>query len=406
MSNKNIWVFRQYSDPPDGHWTNHYDLFREFIKKGYRVTIFSSSFSHFSRKDERLEKDEIVKEKYYGGIRFLFIKTTPYYNNNWRRFANFFSYSWRALRIGINDSEKPDIIIGCTPHPLGAYVGWYISVKRGARYFFEVHDLWPQFFVELGAYRNWHPMVIGLRWLEKFLANKSEYILHLWTNMNTYFKEQGIEESKCIWMPMGLNCENMIENPINSIKDDSKFNVMYRGRFGRTQDMDTILKAAGILQNDKKSNVCFIIVGEGPELIELKEKVFEMKLRNIVFRKFKPKEEMLNDMGTADLLLGSLPNLPHFKKYGMISTKLIDYLSSNRPIIFCASVEDHLIIRSKAGFLVPSQDSVSLSNTIKKVEKMNTDQRKIMGENGLNYLKNNHDVRILANRLEKLFNKF
>jgi hypothetical protein len=29
VAKKVIWLFHHYADPPDGHWTNHFDLFEE-----------------------------------------------------------------------------------------------------------------------------------------------------------------------------------------------------------------------------------------------------------------------------------------------------------------------------------------------------------------------------------------
>ena len=73
---KTIWLYHHYADPPDGHWTNHFDLFELMVRKGYRVTIFSSSFSHYSREENRLKPNEKFRVQNFSGVRFIFIKTT------------------------------------------------------------------------------------------------------------------------------------------------------------------------------------------------------------------------------------------------------------------------------------------------------------------------------------------
>jgi glycosyltransferase involved in cell wall biosynthesis len=396
----NFWLFHHYAEPPDGYWTNHHELFREVILLGHEVTIFTSSFSHWSRKDTRLKPGENYKEETVEGVRYIFIRTTPYYDNGSRRYLNFLSYGWRAFVAGLRAKGKPDVVIGSSPHPFCAMDGYLISRFMRVPFFFEVHDLWPQFFVEVGAFSEKHPVTRVLRWMEKFLLIKAKKIFPLWPRMNLYFEKLGLPQKKIVWMPMGLNMEKIRASVNADPVARSEFVVQYRGRFGLTQNMMQILKAAKILQaRDTLIPIRFAIVGEGPERESLLEKATELGLQNVTFRDFLPKSEMMRDMGQADVLLGSLPDLPHFKEYGMISTKLLDYLSANRPVIFSTGIQDHLVVKAGAGFVVPPGDAEALAEAILRLAEMPIDRRSVMGRNGIGYLLQNHDVKILAQRL-------
>ena len=399
--NKNIWLFHHYADPPDGHWTNHYDLFRVMVQKGYKVTIFTSSFSHYSRKDVRLKLNEKFKEQYIGGIRFIFIKTTPYYDNGKNRYLSFLTYGYRAYRLGIKDKEVPDVIIGSSPHPLCALAAMMVANKRKTKFFFEVHDLWPQFFIEIGAFSQRHPITFLTRWIEKLLLKRAERVLPLWPRMDLYFESLGIPKNKCVWMPMGVNCDELNSENMRPDSNKTDFIVMYRGRFGATQDMETILQSAKLI-SVKNNNIRFVIVGEGPEREKLISYVNNNALNNVQFRGFLPKDQMQNDIAGADVLLGSLPDLPHFMRYGMISSKLLDYLSANRPVIFATGVKNHLLTLAGAGFVVPPKDSEALADTILKVASMSPEDRSCLGANGLKYIRENHDVKMLADRLASI----
>jgi len=180
------------------------------------------------------------------------------------------------------------------------------------------------------------------------------------------------------------------------------FLVMYRGRFGMTQNMSVILHAAQIIQNRGLKEISFLFVGEGPERDKLELKTKRLVLDNVQFRNFLPKDQMKKDLAQADLLIGSLPDLHHFQKYGMISTKLLDYLSARRPVIFTTNIQDHLVKKSGAGFVVPPDNPTALAEAIIKIASMSQEEREVMGANGVKYIKENHDVRLLATRLESI----
>lgn len=399
---KTIWVFHHYADPPDGHWTNHYDLFEQVVRNGHRVTIFSSSFSHYTRQDNRLGPDEKFRAQHYNGVRFIFIKTSPYSENNWRRYCNFLSYAVMAFYVAMRDKEKPDLVIGSSPHPFCAFVAYWVARRKSVPFFFEVHDLWPQFFIELGTFSEGHPVVKGLRWMEKFLYCKSDKVLPLWPRMNLYIQQFGVPRDKIVWMPMGLNLEKMENSvPLSETKRND-FVVMYRGRFGLTQEMTVLLQAAKMIQAKGFGYIKFEFIGEGPELEHLIGKVRDIGLTNVRFREFTPKSEMLQDMKKSDVLIGSLPNLPHFKKYGMISTKLIDYMVAGRPVIFAANDKNHLVAKVKAGIVVPPDSPKAMADAILRIAAMSAEEQARMGENGVRYVRKNHDVKILAKRLESL----
>jgi len=402
MRKKNIWVFSHYAEPPDGNWTNPYELFKALVQNGHKLTIFASSFSHHKREDIRLQSGEKYKEQNFEGVRFIFIRTTPYYKSKICYFLNFVSYALRAYKISHYYKERPDIIIGSSPPPFCALIAFIVSRRKKAKFFYEVVDLWPQFFVEVGAFSNWHPITIGLRFIEKVLSRKADKILALWTRMDLYFQKYGISHEKIVWMPMGINCKEITDELIYQRKDRCSFAVMYRGRFGLTQDMKLILQAAKILQEGDYKNIYFLLVGEGPEKENLIRTRDVMGLKNMKFRNFLPKDQMRKDMAEADVFIGSLPDLPCFSKYGMISTKLLDYLSAHRPIIFTTTIKDNLVAKSGAGFILPPNDPQAMAKAIIKIATMPSEERAKMADKGVRYIKKNHDVKLLARKLESL----
>ncbi|HPU44345.1 MAG TPA: glycosyltransferase WbuB, partial [Dictyoglomaceae bacterium] len=75
----NIWIFNHYAITPNlPGGTRHFDLAKELTQRGYKVSIFASSFNHSLRKEMKNynETDYIIED--YDGVRFVWIKTSPY----------------------------------------------------------------------------------------------------------------------------------------------------------------------------------------------------------------------------------------------------------------------------------------------------------------------------------------
>lgn len=95
-----IWIFNHYASPPDrAAGTRHYDFGKVLAEAGHDVTIFASSFSHFSRAEERLADGERGRVQEVGGVRFVWVRTTPYAGNDYRRLVNMLSYAAGVLRV-------------------------------------------------------------------------------------------------------------------------------------------------------------------------------------------------------------------------------------------------------------------------------------------------------------------
>src|SRR5690606_6594591 len=134
----NIWIFNHYAITPNsGGITRDYDIAKRLTSQGHKVTIFASSFDHRSREEKHLDqKTENYKEEYYDNIRFVWIRTTPYSSNSYKRVFNILSYAWRGFFISKKISDKPDIVIGTVVHPLAALLGYLVARRNKCIYYF------------------------------------------------------------------------------------------------------------------------------------------------------------------------------------------------------------------------------------------------------------------------------
>src|ERR1700730_16832340 len=127
---RTIWILNQYAGTASSPSTRHYDLGRELVKKGHRVTIFAAGFHYQKLVEERLARGETWKAEDHDGVRFVWIRTFPYKKNEWRRIVNMISYSIRVVLIGRKLDENPDAIIGSSVHPLAVLSAYVLSLMK------------------------------------------------------------------------------------------------------------------------------------------------------------------------------------------------------------------------------------------------------------------------------------
>jgi hypothetical protein len=133
---RNIWMINHFAIPPDmPGGSRHYDFGVELVKRGYKVTIFTTDFSYATLQRMKLRRFQMSLAEEYDGVRFLWIRSTAYKKNNWRRTLNMFSFALNMYLIGLN-ATAPDVIIGSSPHLFAAFTGYLLSRIKGSKFFF------------------------------------------------------------------------------------------------------------------------------------------------------------------------------------------------------------------------------------------------------------------------------
>jgi len=396
----NIWILNHYADPPDRQSTRSYDLSKELVDRGHQVTIFAAGFSHYSFREERVRPGEAGREEDWNGVRFLWAKTTPYTKNDWRRVCNMISYSWRAFWQGLRMGERPDVISGVSVHPLAALSAWMLSVMKGSRFYFEVTDLWPEVLIDFGKLAPHSPVTWCLRALEKFLYRRAHRIIMIWPRTEDYVRRLGISPYKVVWIPHAaeLSRYNGL-TPYDGIIRD-KFTVMYVGSFVSFMAMDVIIKAARVLQERGRKEVCFVLVGGGTDYERLIKLAGDLKVHNVKFHGLVPKKDVAGIMSKADAFVVSLRKVP-LLRYGISLNKACDYLASGRPTILAGEPGYDPVKEARAGLSVPAENPVALADAIETLMLLPKDERVQMGQNGREYVKRVHALPILADLYEK-----
>lgn len=401
---KNIWIINHYATLEDEPATRSYDFAKKLVEKGYKVTILASSFSHYRFQEKKDYCGNNYLFENHNGIKFIWIKTFPYYRNNWRRVFNMIIFSWRVFCVGKKLKDNPNIIIGVSVHPLAAFSAYFLAKNKGSRFFLEITDLWPEILIDMGIISKKTPVVFMLRKLEKFLFRRAEKIITLWPFAYRYIEGLGFSKEKVVWIPHFVDFSR-IKNlePYDGGINKKYMKFFYFGIHSDYAGLEAIIESASILQKENEKRAKFIFVGNGSEKAKLIRMAEKLNLKNVEFLDMIPKTEMHKIMNEADVFIFTLKNMPLLLKYGISSNKLIDYLAAGRPLIFSANSDNNPVKEAGAGITVPAQSPKDFVLAVQNMINLEPSQRVKMGQNAREYAEKHHDLNILVKKLEDLW---
>src|SRR5262249_22949502 len=127
-----------------------------------------------------------------------------------------------------------------------------------------------------------------------------------------------------------VDCRKMLPPATNNFRArwEGKFIVMYSGNLGLSQQLETVLEAAHLLRDHGR--VLFLLVGEGARKDWLRERARELKLGNVEFQPYQPKDRLPESLSAADLHL--IPLLSAATG-AIVPSKIYGILAAGRPFV-------------------------------------------------------------------------
>ncbi len=367
----NIWIINQFANTPDlpGH-TRQYEIALALAQKNWNLNVFSSDFNLTKRTYCKLKGFQIRKIENINGIKWHWIRVSPYTKNNWKRYLNLISFCLNLLlstvSLLITSRKKntyPDIILASSPQLPVAFISLLFAKILNKAFILEVRDLWPQVLIDLGNLSSKNIIVRILRWMEITLYKNSDYVVVLAKGSEKYVKSKGAR--KTIWLPNGPDL-NLFKYKVISNQEvftnEKPFSIIYTGAHGEANGLENVVKAAKLLQS---LPVKFILIGDGPLKNDLVEKA--KNLINIEFRNPVSKKKIPNILSHADAVLLSLRKVALFE-YGVSPNKLYDAYAIGRPVITTVDGDiNNEVSINKLGFTASSSNPEDLAIAVKKM---------------------------------------
>lgn len=397
MSSLSVWLVNQFAIPPTGAGgTRHYTLAREMKSDDVHVVLVASSVNHLTQ--ARRVTDNCPVVEVIDDVKFAWLPTPPSGRGTAGRLQSMGGFAinvWRERwAAGL---EAPDVVVGSTPSPLAAYAALRLARRHRVPFVLEVRDIWPQSLLDLGNLRPTHPGVRVLSWIERQLYRHADRIITLLPAAAGHIDAvvPGAGE-KVVWVPNGVDTRLALEE--TTLEPDSPLLLMYTGAHGVANDLDTVLDAAILLEREiEAGDVCFRLVGDGPEKARLVQRVEAERIQGVKFDDPVPKSAVHALLREAGGFLMVLADSPVFR-WGVSPNKLFDYLLAARPVLFGVNTPVNPVAESSAGYSFASSDPSALAQAVRQLLTTDPAERAAMGARGRAYVSARHDMTLLARR--------
>jgi glycosyltransferase involved in cell wall biosynthesis len=404
-SGKVIWILNHYAGSRvHGMEYRHYGLAQQFRRMGLRPVILCASFHHLLTKLPEERTAEV------DGIPYVWVKACRYEKNDFKRVLNMLELSARLALRSLRELPRPDVVIASSPHPFVALNGHRFARKYGAKFIFEVRDLWPLTILEVGGHSPRHPFVRAMAWAERVGYERCDYTVSLLGGAKDYMVDHGLDESKFVHIPNGIDPDASQKDTaslpaehdrvIQNLKEQGKLIILYSGSHGVVNALESVVEAAAILTDEPA--VHFLLVGPGPEKESLQRRARQGDLKNITFLPPVARSQMTALTQAADLGYLGLQKKDLFQ-YGVSPNKLFEYMSAGLPILFAIDTIYDEVAEAQCGFSIPAEDPRALADTLRRITRMPREELQRMGERGRQYVQRTHAYEVLAQRYTRLF---
>jgi glycosyltransferase involved in cell wall biosynthesis len=375
------------------------ELGREWVARGHEVTVVTNFPNHPTGVIPEPYRDRSFQIEEVQGLRVVRCRTYATPNRGVaKRTLGHLVFMVQAVLQATPHLRGSDVLIASSPTLFAVVAAWLISLRLRVPFVFEVRDLWPAIFVDLGVLRN-RFLIGSLERLELFLYGRADAVVTVTRAFATDIARRGIPQAKLHVVPNGVDLEAFQPGPTDPVLRrrlgfGDELLVLYCGAHGISHALSRILDVAARLRSDPR--VRFLLVGEGAEKEMLVARARELQLDNVSFHDSVPREEVPALYRSADVCLVPLRAVPLFRSF--IPSKMFEILACGRPVLASLEGEAAEILRaSGAAVVVPPEDVGALSAALARLA-AEPALRTELAARGRPYVAEHFDRRKLAGR--------
>ncbi len=325
----------------------------------------------------------VVRRESYHGIDILRARGTHFSKRRFLgRFSNYVTYFLSACYAGLR-LDRPDVVVALTDPPIIGLAAYLASRRFGVPLVMSYRDIFPEVARLLEDFQSETVNRI-LQAVNCFLVQRAERVVALGETMRErLILGKGADPERVVVIPDWTDCSEIRPGPkrnpfslAHGLAD--KFVVMHSGNIGLSQGLEVLVQAAMLLK--EFSDIKIVFIGEGVKRQVLEGQVKALRLQNVIFLPYQPKDSLTDSFASADIFIISL-------KRGLagyiVPSKLYGILAAGRPYI--AAVEEACEITTitrkyNCGLLAESDNAQDLADKILALYR-DPSRTKLLGEN-------------------------
>lgn len=406
---KNVWIMNHHAGDMYFNQGGRHYWFSKFLRQaGYEPVVFCCNAKHGPGGhyyDTELLWEEHIAEEI--DTPFVYVNARTYTGNGKQRVLNmidFYRNVKKAAKEYAKIHGKPDVILASSVHPLTVVAGIKLAKCFGVKCIAEIRDLWPEGIVAYGIAGAKNPVVIALRWLEKWMYKKADALIFTMEGAYDYIIERGWEKDiprgKVHYINNGVDLELFDYNREHFIIEDEDldnpdiFKVVYTGSIRRVNNLGLLLDAAKEVTDPR---VKFLVWGGGDELSALRQRVVDEGITNVVFKGRVEKRYVPSIVSRADLNFAHNDPSPLFR-FGISFNKLFDYLAAGKPVLCDFSCPYNPAIKNDAGSSVEQPSAKNIAEAVMRLTDKEIDTYRAMCLNARKAA-NEYDFKNLTQKL-------
>ncbi|MFB3389186.1 glycosyltransferase family 4 protein [Flavobacterium sp. LAR06] len=390
-----LYIHQYFKTPEEPGGTRSYWIAKELIKKGYQVTMLTSS-------NKLANKIELKKIE---GINVIYIgEKYDQKMSVFRRIFAYFNFMLKSTTIALKQKNIDLVIATSTPLTIG-FPALVLSRFKKIPYVFEVRDLWPEVPIQMGGLKNKFVQRLAVLF-ERTIYKNAKHIIALSPGMKEGVLKY-VSEDKVSMIPnMSKKDEFWPRTKDNALMNElglksESFKIIHFGSLGIANGAMTIIDSARILKDD--STVEFIFLGGGATEASLRAECEKFNLSNVRFLgefSMKQTSEIVN---FCDVSIVSFMDLPIL--YTNSPNKLFDSLSAGKPVIVnSAGWTKDLVEQNNCGYYVNPNIPKELVDKIKYLQQT-PHVVTLMGEESRKLALQNFDKSILCKEFVNVIQK-
>lgn len=394
---KHILVVSQYFYPESFRIN---DMCREWVKRGYKVTVLTGLPNYPEGKIYKGYKKRDKRRETWDGIDIIRIPLLPRGKGALRLILNYLSFVVSGFFWKTFTKVKADMVFSYEVSPMTqVLVGCWYAKRRKIPHYLYVQDLWPEN-VEIVTGIHSKLVIQPISRMVNKIYKRCNLIFATSESFVAEIQKRVFDDKAKVkyWPQYAEGFYQPTESRVDELMSDQAFKIIFTGNIGQAQGLHILPQTAKILKEQKK-NVQFVIVGDGREKDKLIEGIQACGVEEMfVLISRKPAEEIPKYLCSCQAAFVSFMNNELFAK--TIPAKLQSYMACGMPIVASATGETERIVQEAGcGVCAKIGDAESLAQAIDELLKKEDIER--LGVNAKSYFDKHFNKEILMDEMDE-----